>query len=492
MAAMTACAALVQPVHARACAVARRTSRTGDYFRALALSHWITAANLRGYRLGRRDVERDPHNFVAKLRAYWGAAAVADCPPWNMVVPPTPRTLIISWHWPPARRASTQVLASLFSAAPAGAFHVLTRGVARDERDPLEAPAIPVHSVPWVQREEREGTLSDWWASGVAALRLVCAARRLHREAPFQRVMGVYPHRYSLLAAWLTARVTGVPLVAYMHDLCAEALITKSRLKRAFWTAVDRRALRCAVLVAVPTREFALHYRSRGVEETWVLPHCNPPGARPPSAGAATAGPLRVVYAGNVYQAHEDAVAALVEATEGMANVAVDFLCPPTRVVPAGRTRWLPRADAQAALAAADVLVVALSANTPYPREIMGCFPSKIVDYVAAGKPMLAIVPAGSFVDRLVRTAQCGMVVNSQSPADVRQCLEELRDPELRAQLGAGALDMSAQLDASTWMRELSRRLALGAPVDPSTPQFPAVRRITPFAQAVFMPSQPA
>ena len=61
-----------------------------------------------------------------------------------------------------------------------------------------------------------------------------------------------------------------------------------------------------------------------------------------------------MVYAGNVYQAQEDAVAALVEATEGMANVAVDFLCPPTRVVPAGRTRWLPRADAQAALAAAD------------------------------------------------------------------------------------------------------------------------------------------
>ena len=471
---LAAAGGLVGPVHRRARAVARRTHRSGDYVHALALSHWIALASLRGHRMGTRDIQGAPHTYLTRLREYWGAAPVSDCPPWNILHPPIPRTLVVTWHWPPTRRASTQVLANLFAAADAGAFRILTRGLETNERDPLEPPAITAQRLPWTRPNDRDGTLGNWFASIAMTVWMVTTARRLHQDTPFQRILGVYPHRYSLLAAWLTSRWLGVPLVAYMHDLCAETLITQNRLKRGFWTFVDRHALRSAFLVAVPTREFALHYRSRGVLETWVLPHCNPEGvmARIPEPPRPTP-TLRVLYAGNLYQAHEDAVRALLHAADALDNVELEFLCPPNRVVPAERTRWVDRAEAQESIRAADVVVVALSGNTPYPREVMGCFPSKIVDFLAAGRPILAIAPAHSFVDRFVRTTGCGVSVTSQSPGDIARVLLQLADASARQEMSAAALRVSAELEAEKWMHHFSIRLGLGAPVDPSSPPFP-------------------
>lgn len=471
----TALFAVVGPCHARAAAVVRRTTRWTDYARALWVSHWVTLAAFRGHRLGTRDAAHDPHMYVSRLRDYWGAASLTDCPPWTMSRPPVPHTLIVSWHWPPQRRASTQVLANLFAAAPRAPFLVLTRSLPGEIQDPLAEPPLPVQRLPWPLPDDRERLLATWLASILVCARMVLRARRLHRETPFQRILGVYPHRWSLLAAWLTARLLGVPLVAYMHDLCAETLITRNRLKRAFWTLVDRAALRSAFLIATPTREFALHYRSRDAQESWVLPHCNA-AAPSPAASDETqpGGRLHVLYAGNVYQAHEAAVAALCAAQAHVDGVELEFLCRPNRVVPADRCKWVDQTHAQAALQRADVAVVALAANSPYPREVMGCFPSKIVDYLAAGKPILAIVPPGCFVDRFVRTTGCGVSVTTESPTDIARVLGLLTDGRARREMAACARRVSGELDARTWMAEFSARLALGAPIDPSTPPFPA------------------
>jgi hypothetical protein len=486
VAAVAAMVALMGPVHARAAAVAERTSRWVDYVRAVGISHWVALASLRGHALGRRDRKRDPHTYVTRLREYWGAAPLASTPPWSMKHVPTPRTLIVSWHWPPTNRASTQVLSNLFSVAPLGPFTALTRGLpggwhGQSRRAGISLARcdrhVPAFRVPWLLADDRERTLLTWVASLVSVVQMVRAARRLHRETPFQSIMGVYPHRYSLLTGWLVARALNLPFVAYMHDLCAETLITRSRLKRLFWTAVDRHALRSAFMVMAPTREFALHYRSRGVLDSWVLPHVNPVGA--PASRTASKAPddaLHLLYAGSVYQAHEAAVRALLQAEDLLERVHIEYMCPPNAVVPAERARWVDREAARSAIQAADVLVVALSARTPYPREIQGCFPSKLVDYLAAGKPILAIVPEGCFVDRLVRTTGCGVAVNSESPADVARMVDRLRDRSTRAEMAAAAGRLSAELAAPRWIEQMCRRLALGAPVDPSTPPFPAVQ----------------
>jgi glycosyltransferase involved in cell wall biosynthesis len=492
---VVALAAVIGPVWRRSWAVARRSQHPLDFPRALVLNHWLVWANLRGFALGQRDRRANPHMYVARLRDYWGAAPVASVPTWNMPRPPTPNTLIVTWYWPPQARACTTVLANLFAPADPGSFHVLTRSPGRDIADPLPLPTIPVTSVRRRGVDAGEGTLRHWLHAVVAVWRMIRTARKLHAESPFQRVLGVYPHRFGLLAGWLIARTTGAPLVAYMHDLCAETLMTRSTLKRMFWTWVDRKALRNAFLVIAPTREFALHYRSRGILDTWVLPHCNPPD-EPPAPPQRKTGRAKATSCGCSMPAAS--TKPMLPPSRRCCTPCPrariprsSFFPPPTPIVPADQRRWETRTQARRLLADADVLVVALAGDAPYPREIQGCFPSKMVDYLAAGKPLLAIVPSGCFVDRFVRATGCGVVVNSQSPADIARVIHLLRDARARKEMGRAAAHVSRELAADRWLPLLCERLALGATVDPSTPPFPKIKAQRPKQNQLVTDPQP-
>ncbi|MEZ6084657.1 MAG: glycosyltransferase [Phycisphaerae bacterium] len=381
----------------------------------------------------------------------------------------TGRTLVVSWHWPPTKRASTQVLATLFGRAPADRFTVLTRGMRRfDSNDATAIPNLPTHEVRWSGASDDDGTIRTWFASIIAAIRFWRVGKRICREYSIDRVLAVYPHRYSLLVGWLIARSVNKPFVAYMHDLFAETLIARNKPKRAFWQWVDRCVMKFASLVIVPTREFAEHYQRRGVRQTWVLPHCieSPESAMPlPCVDDV----LRLTYAGSIYQAHEDSIARLIEGVSSMDGVSLTFLSQPHPMLAGQDVCWLDRSEAMQRLADSHVLVVAAGHETPYPEEVQGCFPSKIVDYLAMGRPILAAVPPGSFVERFVAETGCGISVSSRNPEDIRKALEELRDIKRLAACATAAQSEARKLDAAYWMDELTKRLtALGAPASTS------------------------
>ena len=355
-----------------------------------------------------------------------------------------PDTLLVSWYWPPVSRASTTVLGNLFRDAPAERFRVVTRRMPRPRAgDHTPTPRFETHAVPWRLANGCEGTPSEWVAGVRAALCMTRVARRLHKARPFERVVAVYPHRFSLLAGWWIARRTGVPFVAYMHDLFAETYLTGSRLKRTFWRWLDRRALAEAALVVVPTDEFAAHYRGRGVGPALVLPHCAPVGAEasPPPEPKRV---LHLVYTGNLYDAHEDAIKAFLAVTDSLGDMRVTLHTPPHPMLGGRAARWVCREEVLEATRNADVCVLVLGHDTPYPEEVHGCFPSKIVDYLAAARPILAVVPPGCFVDRFIRETGAGIVVNTLEFADIRRAIVRLRDAGLRERL-AGAAGRAAR-----------------------------------------------
>ena len=383
-----------------------------------------------------------------------------------------PRTLIVSWHWPPTNRASAAVLGSLFGAAPADAFRVLTRAFEDasivDRRQPtseLDAlvPRIPVS---WPADDQSQPTARMWPVVGRTLRAMLDQACEVHRRWPIERVLAVYPHRLSLLVGWRISRRLGVPLVAYMHDLCAEALTFRNPLRRRFWTDVDRAALREAWLVVVPTDEFARHYRQRGVHRTWVLPHCVP-ASRPTAPPPNRSGALRLLYSGNLYEPHADAMRAFIAAVDRLPGTSTTYLARPEALGGLmGRlgARWVTYEQLAATLPDADVFVVVLGQDTPCPEEVMGCFPSKLIDYLSVGRPILAIVPAGSFVDRLVATSGCGVVVRQHDKDSIRQAVAQMRDPGMRAAMIDAGQRLLRELDSRIWMPRLLERLRLGPP----------------------------
>ncbi|MCH7864015.1 MAG: glucose 1-dehydrogenase, partial [Proteobacteria bacterium] len=155
-----------------------------------------------------------------------------------------------------------------------GAVVTLTKSMAVElAPDDLDR-RVPPTRVPATPDNHDQSTLT----AGLGVVRTLWAMVRagctVGREWQASRVLAVYPHRCSMLAGWWIARRLGVPLVLYMHDLCAEAITFRNPPRRWFWSIIDRVCLQRAALVIVPTDEFAAHYEQRGVTRTWVLPHC--------------------------------------------------------------------------------------------------------------------------------------------------------------------------------------------------------------------------
>ncbi len=321
--------------------------------------------------------------------------------------------------------------------------------------DATPVPDLPTHAIGRPTKSDEDGTIRTWIASIITAFRIW----RKGRSQSVDRVLAVYPHRYSLLAGWLIARSSNVPLVVYMHDLFAETQIARNKPKRAFWNWVDRKVMQEASLVVVPTREFAEHYQRRGVKQTWVLPHCIASCQNQTLIPALDSG-LRLTYAGSIYQAHEDSIARLLKGTERLDDLSLTFLSQPHPMLAGRDVQWLDRSSVMQKLADSHVLVVALGHDTPYPAEVHGCFPSKIVDYLAVGRPMLAVVPPGCFVDRFVKETGCGISVSSRNPVDIRAAIEAFKNPQRLEQFAKAARTEAAKLDSAFWMDELTKQLA--------------------------------
>jgi colanic acid biosynthesis glycosyl transferase WcaI len=97
------------------------------------------------------------------------------------------------------------------------------------------------------------------------------------------------------------------------------------------------------------------------------------------------------------------------------------------------------------ALQAADVCLVALAASFHAPAV-----PGKVPTIMAAGRPIVACVPAGNDTRDILHSARCGIAVLPEHTDDLLEVLETLQeDSTLRSELGSnGAQYAAAHFDA--------------------------------------------
>ena len=114
------------------------------------------------------------------------------------------------------------------------------------------------------------------------------------------------------------------------------------------------------------------------------------------------------------------------------------------RAAPGGQVYFLPflpRPHLADLLAASDVALL-----TQRRRVIESVIPSKLITYMAAGLPVVASVHADSEAARLIRKAECGVVVEPETPNALRAAAAKLlADPARRRQLGAAGRSFAAR-----------------------------------------------
>lgn len=289
------------------------------------------------------------------------------------------------------------------------------------------------------------------------------------------------PHLFAPIAGWLLARRYRVPLVVEIRDLWPQVLVDMGRLRAGSWlhralTAVEEWAYRRAIAIVVLADGLADELGRHGIPRERV--HFIPNGAEPddfvPSAERET---LRsryemegmvFVYTGAHGQAN--GLDLLLDAAKEIARDYADaqiLLVGDGTDKPRLRDRTtreglqnvrfhdpIPKAEMPDLLAAADCGVHVL-ADVPLFRY--GVSPNKVVDYMAAERPVITNTP-GEVTD-LISRAGAGVTVPPNGLAEGLRKVAAASDEERRSWGQSGRAYLSARRSTSVLARRLEELL---------------------------------
>ena len=372
------------------------------------------------------------------------------------------KILLLSWCIPPAPTGSATVVGNL------------AQQFTRDEmivagEKPYKAPPLTwndnwpelvhVQSVwPFTGRGIR------WWRM-LQTPYVLWRCLRLVRRHNVESILVVFPDERFLLAAYLCARITRRKLFPYLHNTYLEQCHGWSKV---FARWLQSRLFAYSDHVFVMSEGMSEFYRERypNLRQTPLTHSFNgpiPTCAVPQSVGS----PMKVAMCGNVNVSCDDAAARLGEAVAS---------CPDTRLaIYSGTDRdhlrsigllrdgvecvTLPLEELLPRLGEADVVLLPHGfAGSWAPEEYRTIFPTKMIEYLLCGRPILAHSPPDCFLTRFLRKNDCALIVDRPDVGALHEALERLRtDYAMRRHLVENALETAKQFQAANVAAELRK-----------------------------------
>jgi glycosyltransferase involved in cell wall biosynthesis len=176
-----------------------------------------------------------------------------------------------------------------------------------------------------------------------------------------------------------------------------------------------------------------------------------------PTEWPAHPGDVRLVYTGQVYPANFDTFLPVLEALRSprLRSVSLHVYTSSQEVA-----RTLPMAGLedrvvihpfvaaggiQAVQQRADILLLPLAFEGPFPEIIRTATPTKLSEYLVSGRPILVVAPADSYLVRVAREHDAAEVVDRPDAALVTTAIERMvsdtaRREDLRRNASAAAI----------------------------------------------------
>jgi colanic acid biosynthesis glycosyl transferase WcaI len=262
----------------------------------------------------------------------------------------------------------------------------------------------------------------------------------------------------ALLPAIGNVRARQIPWVLWLHDLLpdgatATGLVDEAGTVIQLARKLERAAYRTADRIVVLSTAFTDNLLGKGVAEDKIELIYDPATRVPErlAAPAGVAGRMRLLSMGNI--GHSQGLTALVRAFESEPELAPD-----ARLVITGTGVAADAARAEIRSPRTEMLGVVDDATLE--RELQGAdigfvsqrydgsefnIPSKLMNYLAYGLPVLAAVNPAGEVARIVEQSGTGWVVDSSDPgafpravARLTEHPDEVRDRAARAVVYAG------------------------------------------------------
>lgn len=368
--------------------------------------------------------------------------------------------LIATIAFPPRVSGSAILNRNLWSAWPADDLVVIANQLPGVPVDPTMAlPHVATH---WIER----WPFRPPWEAYLEPLATPLITRRIcevaHRVTP-RAIWASWPTTPYLLGAWRAARKLRLPLYVHLHDMWRQAYADKPGLifERLIVLALERAVLSSARRLFTITEEAAEHFRSRLGLDSYVLPHAIPASdlaAMPATLGSAGNGVIH--FAGAIYGAMNlDALQNVAQAMP-LCKRAQRLDCFTARNIdvlrqmgitgPKVSVRFTSKTEVMAAQREASIMVLPLAFKSSNPLEIRTVFPTKLLEYLVCGRPILVHAPADSWASRHARSEGWGEVVDEPDPRKLALALDALlTNSERQAQLVSAAFTEARRRNAT-------------------------------------------
>ncbi|MFM6219487.1 MAG: glycosyltransferase [Dolichospermum sp.] len=163
-----------------------------------------------------------------------------------------------------------------------------------------------------------------------------------------------------------------------------------------------------------------------------------------PEFSPKTGGTFRVVYAGAIWNMHYDALAVIAEAIYELKCSGVDI----ELVLHTAQNFWdlyqgnwqkwdvkygsfIPYEHLNQYLQQADLLLVVSSFLPEYAHITASSVQTKLTDYMASGKPILACGPSYAACNQFIKTWNCGLLCESNQVDEIKETLlKQIQNPK--------------------------------------------------------------
>jgi glycosyltransferase involved in cell wall biosynthesis len=179
---------------------------------------------------------------------------------------------------------------------------------------------------------------------------------------------------------------------------------------------------------------------------------------------------LRLAFSGCITDSCLDALSRIIMAVRDLEWVDFTFHTPTSPSVFRGLSplprHWqftpLSRERLLAALRQADVLILPHGFEGSFaPIEYETIFPTKTIEYLISGRPILAHSPPNCFLTRFLKEHACALLVEEKSVPALKEALLRLRgDGQLRSQLVRAGLKTAEMFQAGRVADRLRHTIA--------------------------------
>ena len=322
------------------------------------------------------------------------------------------RILIVAQRFPPSIGGTPTVMRNLCAALPADRIAVISM-------DDLSGEGKADMPFPQTRMKRPNKVIRKFDPTFYTQIPTVMrAAAKLCPKEETEAIVGVFQNVCFLLAAWRLAKKWKKPFFPYYMDTWGE---TRSRwLDRKLAAFFEPRVFRDAEKILMLSDPLMGYYQQKYpdlAERMACIPHCLPPDwreirNRPIQKKWKREGELLIVYTGQIYGPTADPIANLVRALPLLEdlNPRVIISSPDSADqltkfgIPENDRVKLIHLDSQDEVfdlqKQADILFNPVSFKNPKHPQIQTLFPTKTIEYLVAGKPMLVHGPLeAAFVD---------------------------------------------------------------------------------------------